>query len=164
MYSIKLTSGSSIWIHIFWISVKEREKRDCSICYYFLLEYFMQGKSLNLEFFYWYSWAFMKFLPIYISTHTKEKNRKKRKKKTVWYYNYYYSYLLKKICVHIALVKHAHGTEFTWRVLVAYVSLGSMSVQSEMKLFGEFDTVALKQHFGKKIMDLEDEKKTVQVR
>ena len=55
MYSIKLTSGSSIWIHIFWISVKEREKRDCSICYYFLLEYFMQGKSLNLEFFYWYS-------------------------------------------------------------------------------------------------------------
>nr|POE45838.1 kinesin-like protein kin-4a [Quercus suber] len=37
-----------------------------------------------------------------------------------------------------------------------------MSVQSEMKLFGEFDTVALKQHFGKKIMELEDEKKTVQ--
>jgi hypothetical protein len=34
--------------------------------------------------------------------------------------------------------------------------------ESEMKLFGEFDTVALKQHFGKKIMDLEDEKKTVQ--
>ncbi|XP_030950223.1 kinesin-like protein KIN-4A isoform X1 [Quercus lobata] len=34
--------------------------------------------------------------------------------------------------------------------------------ESEMKLFGEFDTVALKQHFGKKIMELEDEKKTVQ--
>ena len=44
------------------------------------------------------------------------------------------------------------------------VSLGSMSVQSEMKRFGEFDTVALKQHFGKKIMELEDEKKTVQVK
>ncbi|KAF3446621.1 hypothetical protein FNV43_RR11801 [Rhamnella rubrinervis] len=34
--------------------------------------------------------------------------------------------------------------------------------ESEMKLFGGFDTVALKQHFGKKIMELEDEKKTVQ--
>lgn len=44
------------------------------------------------------------------------------------------------------------------------VTLGSMSVQSEMKRFGEFDTVALKQHFGKKIMELEDEKKTVQVK
>lgn len=102
---------------------------------------------------------------LYIYQHTQKRKIERRgKKKTVWYYNYYYSYLLKKICVHIALVKHAHGTEFTWRVLVAYVSLGSMSVQSEMKLFGEFDTVALKQHFGKKIMDLEDEKKTVQVR
>lgn len=36
-------------------------------------------------------------------------------------------------------------------------------LQSEMKLFGGFDTVALKQHFGKKIMELEDEKRTVQV-
>ncbi|KAL6982936.1 Kinesin-like protein KIN-4A [Sarracenia purpurea var. burkii] len=34
--------------------------------------------------------------------------------------------------------------------------------ESEMKLFGGLDTVALKQHFGKKIMDLEDEKRTVQ--
>lgn len=34
--------------------------------------------------------------------------------------------------------------------------------ESEMKLFGGLDTVALKQHFGKKIMELEDEKKTVQ--
>ncbi|XP_077224902.1 kinesin-like protein KIN-4A isoform X2 [Tasmannia lanceolata] len=33
--------------------------------------------------------------------------------------------------------------------------------ESEMKLFGGFDTVALKQHFGKKLMELEDEKKTV---
>ena len=38
-----------------------------------------------------------------------------------------------------------------------------MSMQSEMKLFGGVDTVALKQHFGKKIMELEDEKRTVQV-
>lgn len=34
--------------------------------------------------------------------------------------------------------------------------------ESEMKLFGIPDTVALKQHFGKKIMELEDEKRTVQ--
>ncbi|OVA15880.1 Kinesin [Macleaya cordata] len=34
--------------------------------------------------------------------------------------------------------------------------------ESEMKLFGGFDPVALKQHFGKKIMELEDEKRTVQ--
>ena len=32
-----------------------------------------------------------------------------------------------------------------------------------MKLFGGFDTAALKQHFGKKIVELEDEKRTVQV-
>jgi hypothetical protein len=38
-----------------------------------------------------------------------------------------------------------------------------MSAQSEMKRFGDFDTVALKQHFGKKIVELEDEKKAVQV-
>ena len=38
-----------------------------------------------------------------------------------------------------------------------------MVVQSEMKLFGIPDTVALKQHFGKKIMELEDEKRAVQV-
>ena len=30
-------------------------------------------------------------------------------------------------------------------------------------MFGGFDTLALKQHFGKKLMELEDEKKTVQV-
>eukprot|EP00268_Persea_americana_P049670 TRINITY_DN5337_c2_g1_i1.p1 TRINITY_DN5337_c2_g1~~TRINITY_DN5337_c2_g1_i1.p1 ORF type:complete len:455 (-),score=128.87 TRINITY_DN5337_c2_g1_i1:1993-3288(-) len=34
--------------------------------------------------------------------------------------------------------------------------------ESEMKMFGEFDTVALKQHFGKKLMELEDEKRIVQ--
>jgi hypothetical protein len=32
-----------------------------------------------------------------------------------------------------------------------------------MKLFGGADTAALKQHFGKKIMELEDEKRAVQV-
>lgn len=32
-----------------------------------------------------------------------------------------------------------------------------------MKLFGGFDTAALKQHFGKKIVELEDEKRAVQV-
>lgn len=39
-----------------------------------------------------------------------------------------------------------------------------MSVQSEMKLVGGSDTAALKQHFGKKIAELEDEKRTVQVK
>ncbi|GJU83695.1 kinesin-like protein KIN-4A, partial [Tanacetum coccineum] len=34
--------------------------------------------------------------------------------------------------------------------------------ESEMKLFGGFDTMTLKQHFGKKIMELEDEKRVVQ--
>ncbi|GAV81343.1 Kinesin domain-containing protein [Cephalotus follicularis] len=34
--------------------------------------------------------------------------------------------------------------------------------ESEMKLFGGHDTLALKQHFGKKIMELEDEKRAVQ--
>ncbi|KAK6939637.1 Kinesin motor domain [Dillenia turbinata] len=34
--------------------------------------------------------------------------------------------------------------------------------ESEMKLFNGSDTMALKQHFGKKIMELEDEKRTVQ--
>ncbi|KAI3777395.1 hypothetical protein L1987_47195 [Smallanthus sonchifolius] len=34
--------------------------------------------------------------------------------------------------------------------------------ESEMKLFGRFDTMTLKQHFGKKIMELEDEKRAVQ--
>ncbi|XP_059634210.1 kinesin-like protein KIN-4A isoform X2 [Cornus florida] len=34
--------------------------------------------------------------------------------------------------------------------------------ESEMKLFGGYDTMALKHHFGKKIMELEDEKRTVQ--
>ena len=37
-------------------------------------------------------------------------------------------------------------------------------VQSEMKLFGGIDTEALKQHFGKKIMELEEEKRIVQVK
>lgn len=48
-------------------------------------------------------------------------------------------------------------------IFVSYASLRLMLVQSEMKLFGIPDTVALKQHFGKKIMELEDEKRTVQV-
>nr|XP_043615311.1 kinesin-like protein KIN-4A [Erigeron canadensis]XP_043615312.1 kinesin-like protein KIN-4A [Erigeron canadensis] len=34
--------------------------------------------------------------------------------------------------------------------------------ESEMKLFGGSDTMTLKQHFGKKIMELEDEKRAVQ--
>ncbi|KAF9668535.1 hypothetical protein SADUNF_Sadunf14G0013600 [Salix dunnii] len=34
--------------------------------------------------------------------------------------------------------------------------------ESEMKLFGGADTAALKQHFGKKIMEMEDEKRAVQ--
>lgn len=32
-----------------------------------------------------------------------------------------------------------------------------------MKSFGGFETFALKQHFGKKLMELEDEKRIVQV-
>ncbi|KAH7687716.1 Kinesin-like protein [Dioscorea alata] len=34
--------------------------------------------------------------------------------------------------------------------------------ESEMKSFGGFETLALKQHFGKKLMELEDEKRIVQ--
>ncbi|XP_072969503.1 kinesin-like protein KIN-4A isoform X3 [Typha angustifolia] len=34
--------------------------------------------------------------------------------------------------------------------------------ESEMKMFGGFDTLALKQHFGKKVMELEEEKRVVQ--
>ncbi|KAG8377564.1 hypothetical protein BUALT_Bualt08G0046200 [Buddleja alternifolia] len=34
--------------------------------------------------------------------------------------------------------------------------------ESEMKLVGGYDTTALKQHFGKKLMELEEEKRTVQ--
>ncbi|PKA63557.1 Kinesin-like protein FLA10 [Apostasia shenzhenica] len=34
--------------------------------------------------------------------------------------------------------------------------------ECEMKMFGGFDTIALKQHFGKKLMELEDEKRVVQ--
>ncbi|MCD7471728.1 Kinesin-like protein KIN-4A [Datura stramonium] len=34
--------------------------------------------------------------------------------------------------------------------------------ESEMKLYGGFDTVALKQHFGKKLLELEEEKRAVQ--
>lgn len=48
--------------------------------------------------------------------------------------------------------------------MVSYLTNFAVNVvQSEMKLFGESDTAALKQHFGKKLMELEDEKKTVQV-
>lgn len=36
-------------------------------------------------------------------------------------------------------------------------------MQSEMKMFEGFNTLALKQHFGKKIMELEEEKRAVQV-
>ncbi|KAG6400314.1 hypothetical protein SASPL_137140 [Salvia splendens] len=35
--------------------------------------------------------------------------------------------------------------------------------ESEMKLVGGYDTTALKQHFGKKLMELEEEKRTVQL-
>ncbi|PKU62954.1 kinesin-like protein KIN-4A [Dendrobium catenatum] len=35
--------------------------------------------------------------------------------------------------------------------------------ESEMKMFGGFETIALKQHFGKKLMELEDEKRSVQL-
>ncbi|XP_071692412.1 kinesin-like protein KIN-4A isoform X2 [Rutidosis leptorrhynchoides] len=35
--------------------------------------------------------------------------------------------------------------------------------ESEMRLFEGFDTMTLKQHFGKKIMKLEDEKRVVQI-
>ncbi|XP_051124233.1 kinesin-like protein KIN-4A isoform X2 [Andrographis paniculata] len=35
--------------------------------------------------------------------------------------------------------------------------------ESEMKLVGGYDTIALKQHFGKKLMELEEEKRTVQL-
>ncbi|KAK4434404.1 Kinesin-like protein KIN-4A [Sesamum alatum] len=34
--------------------------------------------------------------------------------------------------------------------------------ESQMKLFGGYDTTALKQHFGKKLMELEEEKRAVQ--
>lgn len=46
---------------------------------------------------------------------------------------------------------------------VLCVTLRLTSVQSEMKFIEGSDTVALKQHFGKKIMELEDEKRAVQV-
>lgn len=36
-------------------------------------------------------------------------------------------------------------------------------VQSEMKFFGWYDTEALKKHYGKKIRELEEEKRIVQV-
>lgn len=32
-----------------------------------------------------------------------------------------------------------------------------------MKLYGGLDTMALKQHFGKKLLELEEEKRAVQV-
>jgi hypothetical protein len=32
-----------------------------------------------------------------------------------------------------------------------------------MKMYGGIETLALKQHFGKKIMELEEEKRAVQV-
>ncbi|KAL0918809.1 hypothetical protein M5K25_010846 [Dendrobium thyrsiflorum] len=35
--------------------------------------------------------------------------------------------------------------------------------ESKMKLFGSFETIALKQHFGKKLMKLGDEKRPVQL-
>lgn len=47
---------------------------------------------------------------------------------------------------------------------IFYLTSPLVSEQSEMKLFGGIDTVALKQHFGKKIADLEDEKWAVQVK
>ena len=41
--------------------------------------------------------------------------------------------------------------------------LDDIIVQTEMKLFGAPDAETLKQHFGRKIMELEDEKRAVQV-
>lgn len=35
--------------------------------------------------------------------------------------------------------------------------------QSEMKLYGGLETMALKQHFGKKLLELEEEKRVVEV-
>ncbi|PIN26145.1 Kinesin-like protein [Handroanthus impetiginosus] len=35
--------------------------------------------------------------------------------------------------------------------------------ESQMKLFGGYDTTALKQHFGKKLMELEEEKRSVEL-
>lgn len=57
--------------------------------------------------------------------------------------------------------------DYNWHII--YILLHNIHpcfsyfVQSEMKLFGVSDPVALKQHFGKKIVELEDEKKVVQV-
>lgn len=42
--------------------------------------------------------------------------------------------------------------------------IASTFLQSEMRLFGGIDTEALKQHFGKKVMELEEEKRIVQVK
>ena len=53
-------------------------------------------------------------------------------------------------------------TEFTYLLSQACLYF-VIYVQTEMKLFGGLDTVALKQHFGKKIVELEEEKRTVQV-
>lgn len=47
--------------------------------------------------------------------------------------------------------------------LCILLTFGLMFVQSEMKFLEGPDTVALKQHFGKKILELEDEKRAVQV-
>lgn len=36
-------------------------------------------------------------------------------------------------------------------------------IQSEMKLYVDFNTMARKQHFGKKLLELEEERRAVQV-
>lgn len=46
-------------------------------------------------------------------------------------------------------------------IVISYVLF--FFVQSEMKIFGWYDTEALKKHYGKKIRELEEEKRIVQV-
>lgn len=48
-----------------------------------------------------------------------------------------------------------------YKIIEIYLKLSNV-LQSEMKMYG-CDTVALKQHFGKKLMELEEEKRAVQV-
>lgn len=47
--------------------------------------------------------------------------------------------------------------------MLSLASVYSFFMQSEMKLFGGVDTESLKQQFRKKILELEEEKRTAQV-
>lgn len=44
------------------------------------------------------------------------------------------------------------------------IVIASTFLQSEMRLFGGIDIAVLKQHFGKKIMEIEEEKRIAQVK